>query len=167
MNISLQSAFQGTLVDADYYFQTKPLLVPVEIRECVYMRQNRATNVFPFTTFHLHWSSSPIVIFIFQYKDPNPQNNGDVCYCTGKLQHLNVSQYRFTRGCRNVGLNRLEIVDLNCGALEIITDDFFRNYKNLRFLNLSHHAFGVSGSDFQKTFSYLSRLEDISLSNNS
>ncbi|KAI0239996.1 hypothetical protein LSAT2_009304 [Lamellibrachia satsuma] len=150
--------------DADRYFQTKPPLLPIKINEPIYETKPCDKNE---SVFDLPLSLESIAFSDFRIVK---SYNINVCYNTGNLLFLNGSQNKIVKvlcsGCRNVGLNRLEIVDLSFGALEIITDDFFRNYKNLRFLNLSHNALGVSGSDFHETFSYLSRLEDINLSHN-
>ena len=142
--------------DADHYFQTKPLLLTVNTSESIYEIKLSLTLEF--------LSISDIGLPVAFCK------NQVVCYRTGNLRHLNVSHNKkireFCKGYRSVGLNRLETVDISFCGLDIIQDEFFRNFKNLRFLNLSHNTLDVSGSNFKKTFSYLSRLEDINLSNN-
>ncbi|KAI0241516.1 hypothetical protein LSAT2_024492, partial [Lamellibrachia satsuma] len=150
--------------NADHYFQEKTPLLPLKVDGFI-----NGTKSCKIKSTHIQFPPSLEIVFIADFRNIQSYeiNSG---YRTCNLRYLNVSQNKIVkvlcRGCRNVGLNRLEIVDLSYGALEIITDDFFRNYKNLRFLNLSHNALGVSRSDFQKTFSFLSRLEDINLSNN-
>ena len=152
--------------DADHYFQTKPLLLTVNTSESIYEIKpcNKYESIYylPFTLEFLSISDMGL---------PEPFcKNQVVCYRTGNLRHLNVSHNKklreFCKGYRSVGLNRLETVDISFCGLDIIQDEFFRNFKNLRFLNLSHNTLDVSGSNFKKTFSYLSRLEDINLSNN-
>ena len=146
--------------DADHYFQAKPPVLPLNVDGFIYGTQpcnNRLIVAFP---------PSLEILSISDLRVTHIRNL-NACYRMGNLRYLNMSNNRFTKllcsGCRHIGLNRLEIVDLSFCGLEVITEDVFRNYKNLRFLNLSHNAFG---SGFQKTFSYLSRLEDINLSNN-
>ena len=152
--------------DADHYFQTKPHLLTVNTSESIYETKpcNEYESIFdlPLTLEFLSISDMGVPVEFCK--------NQVVCYRTGNLLHLNVSHNRKVRACckgyRNIGMNRLETVDISFCGLDIIPDDFFCNFKNLRFLNLSHNAIDVSGSNFQKTFSYLSRLEDINLSNN-
>ena len=90
-------------------------------------------------------------------------------YCFGNMRYINISYNKLTKSlcehCQIVGANRLEIIDLSYGELEVITSAFFTLPK-LRFLNLSHNALGVSGSHFQETFSNLNHLVDINLSSN-
>ena len=152
--------------DADHYFQTKPLLLTVNTSESIYETKpcNEYKSIFdlPLTLEFLSISDIGLPVAFCK--------NQVVCYRTGNLRHLNVSHNKKLRelckGYRSVGLNRLETVDISFCGLDIIHDDVFRNFKNLRFLNLSHNTLDVSGSNFKKTFSYLSRLEDINLSNN-
>ena len=70
------------------------------------------------------------------------------------------------KDCRIVGVSRIDIVDFNHGVLELITTQLFHSFKYMRLLNLSHNSLGSSGSDFREAFLYMSRLEDINLSNN-
>ena len=152
--------------DADQYFQTNPLLSTVKTSESIY--ETKPCNKYVSILY------LPLTLDFLSISDmglPQPFcNNKVVCYRTDNLRHVNVSHNRmlkvFCKGYRSIGLNRLETVDISFCGLEIIPDYFFRNFKNLRFLNLSHNALDVSGSNFQKTFSYLSWLEDINLSNN-
>ena len=151
--------------DADQYFQTKPLLSTVKTSESFY-ETKACKNI---SILYLPHTLEFFSISDLGFPEPFCRNHA-VCYRTGNLRHLNVSHNRklrkFCKGYRSVGLNRLEIVDISFCGLEFFPDDFFRNFKNLRFLNLSHNALDVSGSNFKKTFSYLSWLEDINLSNN-
>ena len=152
--------------DADQYFQTKPLLSTVNTSESIY--ETKPCNKYVSMLY------LPLTLEFLSISDmrlPQPIcNNQVVCYRTGNLRHVNVSHNRmlkvFCKGYRNVGLNRLETVDISFCGPKNIPDDFFRNFKNLHFLNLSRNALDVSGSNFQKTFSYLSWLEGIYLSNN-
>ena len=152
--------------DADHYFETKPLLLTVNTSESIYETKpcNKYGSIF-FLPLTLEFQSISDIGLPEAFC-----KNQVVCYRTGNLRHLNVSHNKklreFCKGYRSVGLNRLETVDISFCGLDIIHDDFFRNFKNLRFLNLSHNTLDVSGSNFKKTFSYLSRLEDINLSNN-
>ena len=90
-------------------------------------------------------------------------------FCSGNIRYINISDNRFFKtlceGCRIVGDNRLEIIDLSYGILTNITSNFF-NFPRLRFLNLSHNELGVSLTDFRETFAHLIKLEDINLSHN-
>ena len=95
---------------------------------------------------------------------------GTACINHLHIRYLNISMNKFTKvlcnDCHLVGVIRLEIADASYGVLELITPEFMQNFKNLRFLNLSHNALGVSGFEFQETFSQLPLLEDINLSYN-
>ena len=94
----------------------------------------------------------------------------NACTIDLRMRYLNISMNIFTKVLGNefhlIGGNRLEIVDASHGAVELITPEFMNNFKNLRFLNLSHNFLGFSGSDYQGTFSQLPLLEDINLSYN-
>ena len=86
------------------------------------------------------------------------------------IRYLNISMNKSTKvlcnDCHLDGVSRLDIADASYGALELITPEFMQYVINLRFLNLSHDALGVSGFDFQGTFSQLPLLEYINLSYN-
>ena len=101
----------------------------------------------------------------------SPENvEGTACLNDVHLRFLNFSMNRFAKilcsGCHLEGVNRIEVLDLSHGALELITPKFMHSFVNLRYFNLSHNALGVSGSDFRDTFSRLRSLEDINLSHN-
>ncbi|KAK2153113.1 hypothetical protein NP493_2348g00000 [Ridgeia piscesae] len=91
-------------------------------------------------------------------------------YCVGNLRYMNMSRNSLAttlcNGCRLVGENRIEIVDLSYGILKNITTNFLRQFPRLRFFNLSHNELGKSRLDFQETFRHLVSLEDINLSYN-
>ena len=95
---------------------------------------------------------------------------GTACLNDVHLRFLNISMNKFSKvlcsGCRLEGVNRIEVLDLSHGALELITPKFMHSFVNLRYFNLSHNALGVSGSDFRDIFSRLRSLEDINLSHN-
>ena len=95
---------------------------------------------------------------------------GSACLSDMHLRFINVSMNKFTKvlcnGCLVEGVNRIEVLDLSHGALELITPEFMHSFVNLRFFNLSHNALGESGSDFRDTFSRLRLLEDINMSHN-
>ena len=150
------------LFEADDYFPVRPPVLPTP--ETEYVSE-------PCGKFRLSFSTPPSVEFL--YLDDNrietPRDtSGNLCY--GNMRFLNYSHNKFTKSlctdCRVVGLNRLEIIDLSYGALETITAEFFRNFTSLRFLNLSHNALGVSGSELREAFTHLHRLEAIDISYN-
>ena len=95
---------------------------------------------------------------------------GSVCMNNVHVRFLNLSMNKFTNvlcsGCCIEGVNRIEILDVSHGALELITSEYMHSFVNLRFFNLSHNALGDSGSDFRDIFLRLRLLEDINLSHN-
>ena len=99
-----------------------------------------------------------------------PQLRLSHTYCVGNLRYVNMSGNRFAttlcNGCRSVGENRVEILDLSHGILTNITTKFLLQLPRLRFFNLSHNELGKSRLDFHETFRYLVNLEDINLSYN-
>ena len=151
------------LFDPDDYFPVRPpvLLTP---------KTRYAAK--PCGEFHLSFLVPPSVEFL--YLDDNRietprETSGNLCY--GNMRFLNYTRNKFTKqlctDCRVVGLNRVEIIDLSFGALESVTAEFFRNFTSLRFLNVSHNALGVSGTDLGGTFTHFHQLEAIDLSHNS
>ena len=95
---------------------------------------------------------------------------GSACINHVYVRFLNLSMNKFTNvlcsGCCIEGVNRIEVLDLSHGALELITVEFMHSFVNLRFFNVSHNALGDSGSDFRDIFLRLRLLEDINLSHN-
>ena len=148
-----------SILYADDYFPTRPPVLPTQILDDTNTCNNSKYLHIPMSLEFLHMSDVRSTLRL------NPNES----YCFGNVRYLNVSHNKFAKvlcdGCRIIGKNRLEIIDLSNGALETITSEFF-NFPRLRFLNLSNNALGVSGSDFRETFSHLIRLEDINLSGN-
>ena len=93
---------------------------------------------------------------------------GTACLNHVHVRFLNISMNRFTKvmcnDCFIEGVNRLEVLDLSHGALELITPEFMHSFVYLRFFNLSHNSLGVRRSDFRDCFSRLRLLEDINMS---
>ena len=148
-----------SVLDADDYFPTRPPVLPTQILDDTNTCNNSKYLHIPMSLEFLHMSDVR----------STPRLSLNESYCFGNVRYLNVSHNKFAKvlcdGCRIIGNNRLEIIDLSNGALEAITSEFF-NFPRLRFLNLSNNALGASGSDFRETFSHLIRLEDINLSGN-
>ncbi len=105
----------------------------------------------------------------FEWNSPH-SITGSACLDHVHLRFLNLSMNKFAKvlcsGCHLGGVNRIEVLDLSHGALELITSEFTHSFVNLRFFNLSHNALVDSGSDFWDSFSRLRHLEDINMSHN-
>ena len=106
----------------------------------------------------------------FGFSSPLMVNPIRLCISNTHVRYVNAARNKFTKvldtGVQLFGINRLEILDISYGAIEMISPEIFHCFTNLRFLNLSHNALGISGSDLCKTFSSLRMLEVVDLSNN-
>ena len=157
------------VLDVDNYFPMRPPVLPTTTSlttNNTYVCNEKPLRVayvrIPASIEFLHIAdigvNSPMKIYV------------NACTIDLRMRYLNISMNKFTKvlgnECHLIGGNRLEIVDASHGAVELITPAFMNNFKNLRFLNLSHNFLGFSGSDYEGTFSQLPLLEDINLSYN-
>ena len=106
----------------------------------------------------------------FLFSSPVKLNNIRFWISNMHVRYINAARNKFTKvldkSVQLFGINRLDILDISYGAIEIISPEIFHSFTNLRFLNLSHNTLGVSGSDLCNTFSSLRMLEAVDLSNN-
>ena len=142
------------------YFPVRPPVLSPRVRELIKEPCGEDyVNLLPNSLEYIHAADTRMT--------PQWTTTGD--YCSGNIRYVNMSHNKFFKtlcdGCRIVGDNRLEIIDLSYGILTNITPNFL-NFPRLRFLNLSHNELGVSLSDFWETFAHLIKLEDINLSHN-
>ena len=157
------------LLDADDYFPMRP---PVLATTSSLITNNTdVCNDKPLSVANIRIPASVEFFHIADVGLNSPRKiEVNACTIDLRMRYLNISMNKFTKVLGNefrlIGGSRLEIVDASHGAVELITPEFMQNFKNLRFLNLSHNVLGASGSDYQGTFSQLPLLEDINLSYN-
>ena len=148
------------MFDIDDYFPVRPPVLPSHVGE--FLKEPCSEDYI-----NLLPNSLEYLYVVDTRMTPQWTATGD--YCSGNIRYMNMSHNKFFKtlcdGCRIVGDNRFEIIDLSYGILTNITPNFL-NFPRLRFLNLSHNELGVSLSDFRETFAHLIKLEDINLSHN-
>ena len=157
------------LLDVDDYFPMRPPVLPTTsslIKNKIYV-----CNEKPLSIANVRIPASVDFFHVANVGLSSPRKSEvNACITDLRMRYLNISMNKFTKVLGNefslIDESRLEIIDASHGAVELITPEFMHNFKNLRFLNISHNVLGASGSDYQGTFSQLPLLEDINLSYN-
>ena len=57
-----------------------------------------------------------------------------------------------------------QVFDMSYGAIESIDQELFKNYPNLRVLNVSHNSLGLSGHNLNGTFTHLTLIREVGTS---
>ncbi|KAI0233785.1 hypothetical protein LSAT2_015994, partial [Lamellibrachia satsuma] len=157
------------LFDADNYFPTGPP-IPLTRRRAIINETETCSDNMADTKIYIPPSLDIIHMEDFGITSPMKISAPIICISSMHVRYINLARNKFAKvlgkGLRLFGVNRLEILDLSYGAIEIISPKFFRTFTNLRFLNLSRNVLGASRSHFRKTFSPLRMLEVVDLSNN-